>query len=84
MWLAITFPTPSAGLCPITTCSLAKFDLALKFGAEKVFDYHSAACTAEIRAYTSGQLAYAVKSQPTMLISVSLRRYAEQLNPIRC
>lgn len=61
MWLTIiNSPTPSAGLRPIATCSPANFDLALKFGADKVFDYHDPACAADIRAYTSGQLAYAL------------------------
>ncbi|KAL8820237.1 MAG: hypothetical protein Q9223_001501 [Gallowayella weberi] len=49
-----------AGLRPIATCSPANFDLALRFGAEKVFDYHSPTCTADIRAYTQGELAYAL------------------------
>lgn len=49
----------SAGLRPIATCSASKFDLALRFGAEKVFDYHSPTCAADIRAYTGNQLAYA-------------------------
>lgn len=78
MWLTITFPTPSAGLRPIATCSPANFDLALKFGAEKVFDYHSAACAADIRAYTSGQLAYALDcvslADTTMLCYKSIGR----------
>jgi NADPH:quinone reductase-like Zn-dependent oxidoreductase len=51
---------PSAGLRPIATCSPANFGLALRFGAEKVFDYHSASCAADIRAYTNNQLAYAL------------------------
>ncbi|KAI1312187.1 GroES-like protein [Xylaria venustula] len=48
-----------AGLRPIATASPSKFDLALRFGAEKVFDYHSETCAAEIREYTENQLAYA-------------------------
>ena len=59
--LTITYSHPlRAGLRPVATCSRANFDLALKYGAEKVFDYHSATCAADIRAYTSGQLAYAL------------------------
>ncbi|KAJ5740976.1 hypothetical protein N7493_000848 [Penicillium malachiteum] len=49
-----------AGLRPIATCSPAHFDLAYKFGAEKVFDYHSADCGSDIRTYTRGNLAYAL------------------------
>ncbi|KAI1639214.1 GroES-like protein [Biscogniauxia mediterranea] len=48
-----------AGLRPIATASPSKFNLALRFGAEKVFDYHSETCAADIRAYTGDQLAYA-------------------------
>lgn len=54
------FQLHSAGLRTIATCSPANFDLALKFGAEKVFDYHSDTCAADIRAYTLGELAYAL------------------------
>lgn len=53
-------PFSSAGLRPIATCSPAHFDLTLKFGADKVFDYHSADCASDVRAYTKGQLAYAL------------------------
>lgn len=42
------------------TCSPANFDLVLRFGAEKVFDYHSPTCAADIREYTSNELAYAL------------------------
>ncbi|KAJ5691518.1 hypothetical protein N7488_012253 [Penicillium malachiteum] len=49
-----------AGLRSIATCSPAHFDLAYKFGAEKVFDYHSADCGSDIRTYTKGNLAYAL------------------------
>lgn len=49
-----------AGLRPIATASASKFDLVTRFGAEKVFDYHSATCAADIRAYTGNQLAYAL------------------------
>ncbi|GAP93360.2 putative polyketide enoylreductase [Rosellinia necatrix] len=48
-----------AGLRPIATASPSKFHLALRFGAEKVFDYHSETCADEIREYTGNQLAYA-------------------------
>ena len=50
----------SAGLRPITTASPSNFDLARRFGAEKVFDYRSDTCAADIRAYTKNQLAYAL------------------------
>ena len=50
----------SAGLRPITTCSPSSFDLTLRFGAEKAFDYHSPTCAADIRAYTHNELAYAL------------------------
>lgn len=52
-------PPFSAGLRPIATCSPSKSDLCLRFGAEKVFDYRSPTCAADIRAYTGNQLAYA-------------------------
>lgn len=45
---------------PIATCSPSSFELARKFGAEQVFDYHSPTCAADIRAYTSNRLVYAV------------------------
>lgn len=48
----------SAGLRPIATCSPSNNDLVLRFGAEKVFDYRSPDCAAEIRAYTGNELAY--------------------------
>ena len=48
------------GLRVISTCSPANFDLAFRFGAEKVFDYHSPDCAADIRAYTNNSLAYAI------------------------
>jgi NADPH:quinone reductase-like Zn-dependent oxidoreductase len=56
-WLITCF---SAGLRPITTCSPSHYDLAFHFGAEKVFDYHSASCAADIREYTGNELAYAL------------------------
>ncbi|KGO65249.1 Polyketide synthase, enoylreductase [Penicillium italicum] len=49
-----------AGLRPIVTCSPSNFDLVYHFGAEKAFDYHSPNVGAEIRAYTSNTLAYAL------------------------
>jgi len=48
------------GIRAIATCSPSSFDLALKFGAEKVFDYHSPTCAADIRAYTANTLAHAL------------------------
>lgn len=56
----ISFPSSRVGLRLIATRSLANFYLAIKFGAEKVFDYHSPTCAADIRTYTSGCLAYAL------------------------
>ncbi|OBT72928.1 hypothetical protein VF21_07781 [Pseudogymnoascus sp. 05NY08] len=49
-----------AGLRPIATSSPSNFDLVLRFGAEKAFDYHSPTCAADIRAYTCNGLAYAL------------------------
>ncbi|KAL8679554.1 MAG: hypothetical protein Q9186_004174 [Xanthomendoza sp. 1 TL-2023] len=67
-----------AGLRPIATCSPANFDLALRFGAEKVFDYHSPTCAADVRAYTDGELAYALdcvtQSDTTQLCYSSIGR----------
>ncbi|KAI0911520.1 GroES-like protein [Ustulina deusta] len=48
-----------ARLRPIATASPSKSDLALRFGAEKVLDYHSETCAVDIREYTGDQLAYA-------------------------
>lgn len=48
------------GLRVIATCSPSSSDLALRFGAEKVFDYRSSTCAADIRAYTRNTLAYAI------------------------
>lgn len=45
---------------PIATCSPSNFDLARRFGAEEVFDYHLNSCAATIRAYTGNNLAYAL------------------------
>ncbi|KAF7502832.1 hypothetical protein GJ744_005011 [Endocarpon pusillum] len=47
-----------AGLRPIATCSPSNSGLVLRFGAEKVFDYNSPTCAADIRAYTRNELAY--------------------------
>lgn len=44
----------------IATCSPQHDDLVLSYGAEKVFDYRSAACAQDIRAYTKNTLAYAI------------------------
>ncbi|KAI1350263.1 GroES-like protein [Xylaria sp. FL0043] len=49
----------TAGFRPIATCSPCNADLVQRFGAEKTFDYHSATCGADIRAYTRNQLSYA-------------------------
>ncbi|KAM0815674.1 putative Enoyl reductase (ER) domain-containing protein [Seiridium cardinale] len=48
-----------AGLRPVATCSASKRDLVLSFGAEKVFDYNSPTCAADIRTYTGNELSYA-------------------------
>ncbi|KAL9105393.1 MAG: hypothetical protein Q9227_009431 [Pyrenula ochraceoflavens] len=48
------------GMRVVTTCSSSSSDLALSFGAEKVFDYRSPTCAADIRAYTKNALAYAI------------------------
>ncbi|KAH7322431.1 chaperonin 10-like protein [Stachybotrys elegans] len=47
-----------AGLRPIATSSPANFDLCLRFGAEKVFDYRSPNCAEDIKAYTRNELTY--------------------------
>ncbi|KAL4746132.1 hypothetical protein BDW72DRAFT_197982 [Aspergillus terricola var. indicus] len=47
-----------AGLRPIATCSPRNMALALKFGAEKVFDYNSPNCASDIKAYTNNELSY--------------------------
>ena len=68
----------SAGLRPIATCSPANSKLALRFGAEKVFDYHSPTCALDIRAYTRGELAYALdcisQADTTQLCYASIGR----------
>ncbi|KAI9746348.1 MAG: hypothetical protein M1818_000060 [Claussenomyces sp. TS43310] len=67
-----------AGLRPIATCSPSSFDLVLRFGAEKVFDYHSPTCAADIRAYTRNDLAYAldcvIQAETTQLCYASIGR----------
>ncbi|KAF4119341.1 Zinc-binding dehydrogenase [Geosmithia morbida] len=49
-----------AGLRPITTCSPGSFDLVYRFGAEKAFDYRSPTCADDIKAYTDGELMFAL------------------------
>lgn len=51
--------TSRAGLRPIATASPGSFDLVYRFGAEKVFDYRSPDCAADIKAYTGNELAFA-------------------------
>lgn len=55
----IIFRFSSAGFRAIATSSPANFDLCLRYGAEKVFDYRSPTCAADIRAYTRNELEYA-------------------------
>ncbi|KAK4642249.1 putative secondary metabolism biosynthetic enzyme [Podospora bellae-mahoneyi] len=50
----------NAGLRPIASCSPSNFALVERFGAEKVFDYHSPTCAQEIREYTRNELEYAL------------------------
>jgi NADPH:quinone reductase-like Zn-dependent oxidoreductase len=45
-----------SGYEAITTCSPSNFELVRSFGAAEVFDYHSATCAADIKAYTGGKL----------------------------
>ncbi|KAI9687443.1 MAG: putative secondary metabolism biosynthetic enzyme [Bathelium mastoideum] len=47
-----------AGLRPIATSSPSNFELCKRFGAEKVFDYKSPSCAADIKAYTRNTLGY--------------------------
>ncbi|KAL4757024.1 zinc-binding alcohol dehydrogenase family protein [Aspergillus foveolatus] len=47
-----------AGHTPIATCSPHNFELVRKAGAEKVFDYRSESCTADIRSHTRNSLRY--------------------------
>ncbi|PWY76061.1 putative zinc-binding dehydrogenase family oxidoreductase [Aspergillus sclerotioniger CBS 115572] len=44
------------GHIPITTCSPKNFDLVRSYGAEAVYDYHSATCAQDIRTYTDNNL----------------------------
>lgn len=48
------------GLRVVTTCSPTSAPLALRFGAERTFDYASPTCAADIRAYTGNTLAHAI------------------------
>lgn len=48
------------GFVPLAVCSPHSFDLVRSYGAEAVFDYHSADCAAAIRAYTKNGLRYAL------------------------
>ncbi|KAI1816162.1 GroES-like protein [Poronia punctata] len=50
----------SAGYRPLTTTSAPNMPLALRFGAEKVFDYHDPATASAIRSYTSDELSLAL------------------------
>lgn len=49
-----------AGYQPVAACSPENFALAAKYGADACFDYKSAACAADIKAYTQGRLRYAL------------------------
>lgn len=49
-----------SGFRPIATCSPSNAELVRRFGAEQTFDYHSATCGADIRAYTRNQLSHAL------------------------
>ncbi|KAK0120181.1 hypothetical protein ONS95_011587 [Cadophora gregata] len=44
-------------IIPITVCSSSSASNALSLGAKATFDYHSPTCGADIREYTSGDLA---------------------------
>lgn len=44
------------GCVPIATCSPRNAALVMKYGARKVFDYASATCAKDIRAYTKDRL----------------------------
>lgn len=50
------------GFLPVTTCSPKNFELVRRLGAEAVFDYASPTCKEDLRAYTRGELAYAMDS----------------------
>ncbi|KAL9095163.1 MAG: hypothetical protein Q9165_002419 [Trypethelium subeluteriae] len=49
-----------AKLRPIAVCSSKNFDLVTSYGAEKAFDYNSASCAEEVRAYTKNSCDYAL------------------------
>ncbi|PWY94773.1 NAD(P)-binding protein [Aspergillus sclerotioniger CBS 115572] len=49
-----------AGFRPITTCSDASKERALRLGAAATFDYHSPDCSAQIGEYTAGTLGLAL------------------------
>lgn len=49
-----------SGFKVVTTCSPKNFALAESYGAEKVFDYSSPTCAADIRTYTKNTLQYAI------------------------
>lgn len=49
-----------SGYKVVTTCSPKNFGLVEGYGADKAFDYHSATCGEEIRAYTGNALEYAL------------------------
>lgn len=67
-----------AGFRPIATSSPSNFDLVTRFGAEKVFDYHSSTCADDIRRYTRNQLSYALdcvtEAETTQLCYSSIGR----------
>lgn len=48
------------GLRVITTCSPRNFDLVRSYGADECFDYSSPTCGADISAFTSNALDYAL------------------------
>ncbi|PLB46695.1 alcohol dehydrogenase [Aspergillus steynii IBT 23096] len=48
------------GFVPVSTCSPRNFELVQRLGAEAVFDYASPTCKEDIRAYTKGELEYAM------------------------
>nr|A0A7L9EZZ4.1 RecName: Full=Trans-enoyl reductase xenG; AltName: Full=Xenoacremones biosynthesis cluster protein G [Xenoacremonium sp. BF-2018a]QOJ72665.1 XenG [Xenoacremonium sp. BF-2018a] len=49
-----------SGYKVVTTCSPKNFKLVEEYGADKAFDYHSATCGEDIRAYTNNTLEYAL------------------------
>ncbi|THC98753.1 hypothetical protein EYZ11_001732 [Aspergillus tanneri] len=46
------------GHIPITTCSPKNFGLVKSYGAEAVYDYHSATCAQEIKEHTGNNLEF--------------------------